>query len=286
MYGERSAKWYEDDLRLDALILTWYKMGESMMAKDEMILSSPARSLWGKLSLDGTHRWLPLWMHLADTAEIADLLWAHWLPPHTKNVIVDGFDFSESVSTADCEIFAGKFVRFLAASHDCGKASPAFVEKARKVGFSDIVDEITSKGLSIEVKNQAKAKQFSHALVGEAILEHQGVDRSLADIVGAHHGNPVEAKQDLEAAPEYSSLTGMKDEAWRSVQKELVQYALRLAGCSSVTGVTLSVPAQVVLSGLLIMADWLASDETRFPLISRDYGIVKMESAHDRARQA
>lgn len=45
-------------------------------------------------------------------------------------------------------------------------------------------------------------------------------------------------------------------------------------------------PAQVILSGLLIMADWLASDETRFPLISRDYGIMKMESAHDRARQA
>lgn len=286
MYEERSAKWYEDDVRLDTLILTWYKMGESMMANDEMILSSPARSLWGKLSLDGTHRWLPLWMHLADTAEIADLLWAHWLPPHTKNVIVHGLNFSESVSTADRETFAEKIVRFLAASHDCGKASPAFVEKARKVGFSDIVDEITSKGLSVEVKNQAMAKRFPHALVGEAILEHQGVDCSLADIVGAHHGKPVGVKQDLKAAPEYSSLTGMKDEAWRSVQKELVQYALHLAGCSSITGVTLSVPAQVILSGLLIMADWLASDETRFPLISRDYGIMKMESAHDRARQA
>ena len=42
------------------------------MAHDEMALSSPARSLWGKLALDGNHCWLPLWMHLADTAEIMD----------------------------------------------------------------------------------------------------------------------------------------------------------------------------------------------------------------------
>ena len=66
------------------------------MAHDEMVLSSPARSLWGKLALDGNHCWLPLWMHLADTAEIVALLWMHWLPPHTKELVVQGIVVQES----------------------------------------------------------------------------------------------------------------------------------------------------------------------------------------------
>ena len=256
------------------------------MNHDMLELSSSARSLWGKLSLTGAHLWLPLWMHLADTAEMADLLWSNWLPPHTKEQIVQGIDLPGSAPLAERENLARKIVRFLAAAHDCGKASPGFVMKAEKVGFGDIVDEITSKGLSIEVQNQALAKRFPHALVGESILEHQGVDRSLADIVGAHHGKPVACKQDLEAAPEYPSITGMKDEAWRNVQKELVKYALHLAGLSAISEVSLNVTAQVILNGLLIMADWLASDENQFPLISRDYGIIQAESAQDRAEQA
>lgn len=249
-------------------------------------LSSSARSLWGKLSLDGTHRWLPLWVHLADTAEIADLLWLHWLPPHTKKLIENGIEFSESAVLASREDYARKIVRFLAAAHDCGKASPAFVMKAQTVGFGDIVDEITGKGLPIEMQNQAMAKRFPHALVGESILERHGADRSLADIVGAHHGKPLDSKHDLEAAPEYSSITGIKDEAWGRIQEELVQYALHLAELSSISGVTLNVPCQVVLNGLLIMADWLASDANQFPLISRDYGITNLKSAKNRAIQA
>lgn len=256
------------------------------MKPDNVTLSLPARALWGKLALDGTHRWLPLWLHLADAAEIADLLWVHWLPPHTKEVVVRGIEFPEFAASAERENLARQVVRFLAAAHDCGKASPAFVIKAQQVGFGDVVDEITSKGLPIEAQNQAVGKRFSHALVGECILERYGVDRSLADIVGAHHGKPLDFKRDLEAAPEYSSITGIKNEAWGNVQKELVQYALHLAGLTSISGVTLSVPVQVVLSGMLIMADWLSSDENRFPLISRDYGIVAEESAESRANRA
>ena len=210
----------------------------------------------------------------------------HWLPPHTKELVVQGIVVQESLSSAKREMLAGKIVRFLAAAHDCGKASPAFVIKAKNVNFGDIVDEITGKGLPVEVKNQALAKRFPHALVGEAILERHGVDRSLADIVGAHHGKPLESKDDLGVAPEYSSITGIKDGAWKRVQEELVQYALHLADLSSISGITLTVPAQVILNGLLIMADWLASDATQFPLIPRDYGIMKMKPARERAEQA
>ena len=64
--------------------------GGSFMAAYEKELSLQAKSLWGKLSSDGTHRWLPLWMHLEDTAEIAVMLWRNWLPKHTKKIIAEG----------------------------------------------------------------------------------------------------------------------------------------------------------------------------------------------------
>ena len=249
-------------------------------------LSFVAKSLWGKLSLDGTHSWLPLWIHLSDTAEIADLIWLHWLPTHTKKIIAEGLDLSQGLTFQERMTYTRKIVRFLAASHDCGKAEPAFVEKAVKAGFSDIVDDITSKGLPVKIRNYAIARDFPHAMISEYILEQMGTDRSLADIVGGHHGKPVDDPMELQRAANYPDVTGVTDADWQTIQDEIVKYALYLADFDSIPQVNISVPAQVILSGILIMADWLASDEHEFPLLSRDYGMDIMESSKTRADKA
>ncbi|MFV0635071.1 CRISPR-associated helicase Cas3' [Mitsuokella sp. WILCCON 0060] len=256
------------------------------MGEDGYKLSLNAKSLWGKLSLDGTHCWLPLWMHLADTAEIADLIWLHWVPAHTKKIIAEGFDLSQDLSLQGRMAYARKIVRFLAASHDCGKAEPAFVEKAVKAGFGDIVDDITGKGLPIKIKNHAIAREFPHAMISEYILEQMGTERSLADIVGGHHGSPVDNARALQSVPDYPSVTGVSNADWQRVQDEIVQYALYLADFDSIPQVNVTVPAQVILTGLLIMADWLASDEREFPLLARDYGMDIVESSRTRAKKA
>ena len=137
-------------------------------------ISRKGQSLWGKLAPDRSNYWLPLWLHLADTGEIAKLLWDHWLPEYTKMDIAAGLEIGSGQPQDMKVAYARKVAIFMAAIHDIGKASPVFVSKASKVGFGDIIDEITSRGLPVSAINPAQARDFPHGLVGECILEQQG----------------------------------------------------------------------------------------------------------------
>ena len=250
------------------------------------ILSREAQSLWGKLASDGSHYWLPLWLHLSDTGEIAKLLWDRWLPEHTKMDIAAGLG-SDAGQSLDMRLdYARKIAAFMAAAHDIGKASPVFVSKAAKVGFSDIVDEITSKGLPVSAMNPVQARDFPHGLVGECILERQGLDRSFAVIVGGHHGKPPDSAMAISHVENFPSFTGIGAAPWEEVWKELLHLALDLSGLDRMPRGNISVPAQVLLSGFLIMADWLASGQEYFPLLSRDYSCSVVPSAEERAEAA
>ena len=249
------------------------------------MLSSRARALWGKLGARGENQWLPLWLHLADTGAVARLLWESWLPTHTREAIASGMSDTLSQPMADRLLYAEKAAIFLAAIHDVGKATPCFAGKASKVGFGEIVDEITSCGLPIVGVNSTLAREFPHALAGERILELQGLPRSYAVIVGGHHGKPPDNANNIERVESYPKITGVGQADWEAVHQELVAFALAESGLGRLPRGTLSIPAQVLLSGFLIMADWLASGVEYFPLLSRDFP-ARMPSARQRAENA
>jgi hypothetical protein len=47
-----------------------------------VVLSEPARHVWGKTSKTSPQsQWLPLWRHLADSAAMAGRLWDGWVSP-------------------------------------------------------------------------------------------------------------------------------------------------------------------------------------------------------------
>jgi CRISPR-associated endonuclease/helicase Cas3 len=232
-------------------------------------LSVPARALWGKLSHDGSNTWLPLWVHMVDAGEVAGLLWKHWLPPNTKKIIEEGIDFKLN-PTNDTSRHIKSVAVFMAFAHDIGKATPCFQEKATKIGFGDIKDEIISKGLPFPKSYNPQAQRFTHSLLSEKILEMAGLDRSYAVVVGGHHGKPPNVENDIDGSEGYPDATGIGEKHWESVQQELVKFALEKAGLKELPKGVLSVTAQVLLSGFLIMADWIASGEG-FPLFSRDY---------------
>ncbi len=254
--------------------------------KKHNILSRQVQSLWGKLSAAGSNHWLPLWLHLSDTGEIAKLLWAYWLPEHAKVTIAAGISCGVGQKREMQLVYAEKIAVFLAFVHDIGKASPAFFSKASKVGYGDVVDRATSLGLSVSAMDQVLAKQFPHALVGESILERHGADRSYAVIVGGHHGKPPDTIKDVARVERYPGITGVGAEGWDKVQRELLDFALAASGLGQLPQGTLSVPAQVLLSGFVIMADWLASSEDYFPLFSRDYPCGDVFSGPERANSA
>ena len=73
------------------------------------------RLLAGKTDPENTSLWLPLWMHLWDTAGIMERLVRQWLPESVKRAM--GFEREEALLA---------HARFLGGIHDIGKATVAF----------------------------------------------------------------------------------------------------------------------------------------------------------------
>lgn len=213
-------------------------------------------------------QWLPLWMHLEDTVGVMDYLLQHYV----------------SASLCDaCELSPTELhsaAKFLAYTHDIGKATVAFQCKiAHNVGTR--VHYLEQSGLKMP-DMLPKPDYTPHAIAGEEILLHFGCDASLACIIGAHHGKPTEKvdirkqklckpKRDIVGYENYFGTDnrnrGILEAAWQKI----IDKALQKAHCTSVANLPqVTMQAQMLLSGLLIMADWIASDARYFPLLDTD----------------
>jgi CRISPR-associated endonuclease Cas3-HD len=163
---------------------------------------------------------------------------------------------------------------WLAAVHDVGKISPAFA-----VQVPVLADRMRAHGL---VASPALAKdplrsKVTHALVGHCavrdwLTRELGFARrkaatQLAGIVGSHHGVPPEDGQ-LSLVSGRPDLAGIN--AWAQTRTELLHRAARAAGGTTVLeryrDVRLSRPSQVLLTAIVIVADWIASNDALFPL--------------------
>ncbi len=201
--------------------------------------------------------WLPLWMHLLDTAGIIEKLINHYLPA--------------SVRHAQWLPDLKRMSVFLALTHDLGKATPLFQAKIG-TDLPECIERLERCGLHSELACEyRRSNTVHHTLMGEVLLLKFGCVQSAAAIVGAHHGKPQ--KDNAPKNQEINSCYREKStyEQWERVQQEIYAEALRLAGYESPSEMQkLDVRGQVVLSGLLIMADWIASNERYYPYIDTD----------------
>lgn len=238
---------------------------------------------WAKKSdRDGTLKWLPLTQHLKDTALVIDRLWERWLDEGQKDTISKSFPNGEEDGK--------KLAKFLAYTHDIGKLSVAFVTKKGFTNSPDldlaILDRLEQNGcIGIKEIQLANSKASHHSICSQVILEDFGVSREIASIVGAHHGKSVDSWENIrDQLNSYSAnyygkeLTDDEKNIYRDSQRELFQRALNKSGFNSVEELpSVTVPVQMILTGLLIMADWIASNERYFPLIDIDDGKVSDE---------
>lgn len=232
-------------------------------------LSLAAQSLWAKKSTqDGNMLWLPLIRHMEDAAWTARKLWNSWLPEGIQQAIAAEIGEQDQ---------AEQLAMFLAAVHDLGKATPVFQAKQACPPQRELDEQIEEKlrMAGLPMKNQREFRlgnKTPHALATQVLLEEAGCNRNAASILGAHHGKPpgigVPDKCTVSAYGFNYHLEGEGKAAWSAVQRELVDYALNLAGFSSIDEVPVPPMAvQVLLSGLLIMTDWIVSNEHYFPYI-------------------
>ncbi len=233
------------------------------------------KSLWAKKAeKNGLFYWLPLYQHLEDTKDIAGFLWEHWLSEGQRTII------TKSISPLSDD--GGKNLAiFLAAIHDIGKATPAFQKKKGFLNASDLdillLEKLERDGFNeISSVDLTDPEKSSHNIAGQYLLKEYGVKDDISAIVGAHHGKPVNSRKiitDQKAYKKNYYQSGSSDSdiyiKWAASQREIFDWALEESGFKRVEDLPkVNQVGQVLLSGLLIMADWIASNDSYFPLIS------------------
>jgi CRISPR-associated endonuclease/helicase Cas3 len=232
--------------------------------------AEPWWSVWAKTARrdpsDGatvTH-WLPLHQHLADTAAVAGRLVDHWVSPQVVGRLAADLGGVDDVR---------RLAVWLAAVHDVGKASPAFAVQDR-----GLADAMRAHGLAANPRlaDDPDRSVARHEVVGQRAVQEflaeelgfafRGSAAQLGCVVGGHHGVP----------PESSLLTfvnGRPDLAgtgpWADARRAVLRWASDLVGGPDVlkrySAVDVGRPAQVLLTAVVIVSDWIASSDL-FPL--------------------
>ena len=135
-----------------------------------------SRLLAGKTDPENSNLWLPLWMHLWDTAGIMEWLVRQWVPESAKRAM--GFQDEASLLA---------HARFLGGIHDIGKATVAFQTNILRSMPEARQRLETLTPLDCPEQNR---RESPHARAGEVILLQEDCPGGIASIVGTHHGKP------------------------------------------------------------------------------------------------
>ncbi len=164
---------------------------------------------------------------------------------------------------------------WLAFIHDIGKVTPAF---AFQVDW--LADRMRDHGFRFNPVVPDDYRLARHALAGMELLDHWLAERcdwerldsqQLSVVVGGHHGMPPTDSDLIEARrrPYLLGLDESSGPAWRAAQFELLDWAAAETGVADRLprwgALRLSQPVQALLTGIVIVADWIASNEDFFP---------------------
>ncbi|MFJ1596234.1 CRISPR-associated helicase Cas3' [Streptomyces sp. NPDC088261] len=236
-------------------------------------LSGPVRTVWAKHDR-GSDGWLPLWRHMEDSAAVAGLLWDRWLPVSVRDLV------AEALPGGDED--ARRLVTWLAGVHDIGKATPAFACQV-----DSLADVMRTAGLEMRTRRQfgPDRKVAPHGMAGQVLLGEWLEERygwtvkqsaQFAVVAGGHHGVPPDHGQlkELLDRPHLLRTPGVSQAVWARVQGELLDACAEEFGVGERLGVWRAVrlpqPVQVLLTAVVIVSDWIASNPELFPYFPQE----------------
>ncbi|KJE20495.1 CRISPR-associated helicase, Cas3 family [Frankia torreyi] len=230
--------------------------------------------VWGKSAEKGGGSMHLLLGHLLDTAAVGELVWDRYLAP----VIRERLDaVSDGQGRALFALVCGL--------HDVGKATPAFQMKD-----DGLAARVRAAGFDWKSVSPQQGRRWHHARAGAVILRgylpQVGWSRQACNwvwpLVAGHHGR-IPGRDRL-VNPGVAHGVGLWPQAQQAfVDRVAADLGVDLPGLGEAR--TPSRGDQLTLSGLIIMADWIASDHTHFGGLS-DPTKVSMAAARDRARKA
>lgn len=196
--------------------------------------------------------------HLRDTGDVLKHLLTTIVPQQTieaANLSLEEF----------CMI-----AEFCARVHDIGKCTPAFQYKTPR-------GDVLCAGY-----DSFNSVSSPHGLAGAAILHSFGVPMSICEVIAAHHGKTIESGNDANPAKQFHRFPenyGLVNDfspyqpEWNMIYHEALEYS----GIQYF--VELNIHAQFLITGLLLMADWIASNEEIFPIEDTDNQELRINNA-------
>lgn len=240
-------------------------------------------SVWGKtLKVDSENKgeknnftqedvYYPVLAHMLDSATTMGILYDNWLNENIKKAITEAFNKDEQL--------ARKAAMFIAGIHDLGKISPIFqgaLLHPTPNQHKGKVEELTSQGLPFpsledyDIDTLRQGKLQRHEKIGywllangEKDLQNKISENWIQEVVLAHHGlfeisygNPRTNSQ-MRFFQE-TMTKAWKDEAFAHVEELEKSVSILLEDLKKY-----EIPHEIVilLSGLVILADRLASNE-------------------------
>lgn len=215
-------------------------------------MSTEIYKLWGKKkAYKDTLYWLPLLTHLNDTQATIKYLYVNYLSQNQRNII--NLPLS--------------LIGTLGFLHDFGKITPAFQLKQSKPYNGALDQTVLAKLSNLSLPSQLPlADKSPHNVSGAYLLR----STCFAGIVASHHGT-TPTKRELMLQRVYRDNYG--DATWTNLRQEFLDIAVKdltLKEKDMLYNSILNQDQQILLLGLVMMADWLASNETYFPLIPID----------------
>lgn len=253
------------------------------------IASEQASSLWAKTgSKEEPAKGLSLAQHMTDAGSVAARLWDSWLSTGVKRRIASMLDLTEEE--------AKSFTCWVAATHDIGKATPEFAGQLDSRGNEELRvfrTRIEECGFDFPQTLTAPSPihgRCPHSTYSQSILikllqerynsQNQLVARTIASIAGAHHGVPAKYTP---GDPGHEFLIFEElNPRWGDAWHELFEMTLEQTGANPVleklmAGTEIPVSVQFYLTGVVIVADWVASNPEFFPM-----GVFSTEQQHER----
>lgn len=216
--------------------------------------------LWAKLpEKSGDSRaFHPLICHMLDVAVVARIMWRDVLAETARR------QTAESLQLPVDE--AEKWIAYLAALHDLGKASPAFQLRKEARHLLKIYSTL-GKPPNIEAKDCPHGGITAETLP-DILTEEFGIDGQtamrLSVVIGGHHGTFPTSTELLQYPDPGVGITSR----WKTIRREISLMLRDLLGVSKH-----AIPhgcdhaTAMFIAGLVSVADWIGSNSDYFPYL-------------------
>ncbi|MFF8367068.1 CRISPR-associated endonuclease Cas3'' [Rhodococcus erythropolis] len=265
------------------------------LGDEPLVCSCPDPRLWGKEQ--GLDHPYPVMCHLLDVAAVFEVLWERLLDDRSRGRFAGQLGLSLGDCRAVLSLWAGL--------HDLGKISPVFQAQVPELFLA-----VRGEGGYVFAPGAERDRSFRHemathwalaGLLAEVGYPHRrarsatgGSSAALAhwvgQLLGGHHGvfGAALTARHMQQPGRYQP--GLGEEGWARQRRLHLEELRRVTGAHAVPAGALSADLAAVLTGLVIAADWLASQKRAItavrPSVSWRAGPEEIDAHFARARAA